>query len=107
MPDPIRGVNPVDISGATSTGQTRSPPDAAASGQVTAATPADTADLSRAEALLTSISQAAAAIPAVDRARVAELQQAIHSGAYRPNPQIVAEKIMEIESLLSSRANGE
>ncbi len=105
MPDPIRGVDPIDVLGVASASQPGSQPAPAAAGQAGAAPPIDSADLSRAQALLTTISQTSAAIPSVDRTRVAELQQAINSGTYQANPQLIAEKIMEIESLLSARGN--
>ena len=106
MPDPIRGVNPIDVSGVASASQPGSQPSPAAAAQGGAAVPIDSADLSRAQALLTTISEISAAVPSIDRTRVAELQQAINSGTYQANPQLIAEKIMEIESLLSARSSG-
>jgi negative regulator of flagellin synthesis FlgM len=105
MPDPIRGANPIDLLGIASATEPGSQPTATV-GQGATAVPIDSADLSRAQAVLTTISQVSAAVPSIDRTRVAELQQAINSGTYRANPQLIAEKIMEIESLLSSRGNG-
>jgi negative regulator of flagellin synthesis FlgM len=106
MPDPISGANPADLVGVASaapaTPQATAPP-----APSTAAAPVDSADLSRAQALLTSISQASAGVPAVDRTRVAELQQALNSGTYQANPQLIAEKIMEIEALLSPSSTGQ
>ena len=37
---------------------------------------------------------------------MAELQQALNSGRYQANPQLIAEKIMEIEALLSASSTG-
>ena len=105
MPDPIQGVNRVDALGVASTAQPGPPP--AAAGAVapeTAAASVDTADLTRAETVLSTISATSAAVPSIDRTRIAQLQQDLNSGTYAPNPQLIAEKIMEIESLLSSRS---
>ena len=104
MADPVRGVNPIDVSGvapATSRDRRRR----VQSEQQGTVIPVDTADLTRAEALLSAISQASASVPSVNQSRVAELQQALNSGTYQANPQLIAEKIMEIEGLLSSRAS--
>jgi negative regulator of flagellin synthesis FlgM len=107
MPDPIRGANPIDVVGGASAAQSGTSPAARPTAQSSVASvPVDTADLSRAEALLTTISQASAAVPSIDRTRVSELQQALNSGTYQANPQLIAEKIMEIESLLSSSRGG-
>ena len=107
MPDPIQGVNRVDAVGvAASTGQPGSPPATAPAAPPATAPAIDTADLSGAESLLSTISAASAAVPSVDRMRIAELQQALNSGTYAADPQLIAEKIMEIESLLSSRTGG-
>lgn len=107
MADPIRGVNPIDVSGLGPADQPGSPPPAAApSEQRGAVIPVDTADLTRAEALLSAISQASASAAPVNQSRVAELQQALNSGTYQANPQLIAEKITEIEGLLSSRSSG-
>jgi anti-sigma28 factor (negative regulator of flagellin synthesis) len=56
--------------------------------------------------LLSAISQASGSVPSVDQSRIAELQQALSSGTYQVNPQLIVEKIMEIEGLLSSRGSG-
>jgi negative regulator of flagellin synthesis FlgM len=106
MPDPIRGASPIDLTGVVSAGQTGATQSAATNAPAAAATPVDSADLSRAEALLTTISQASAAVPTIDSTRVAELQQALNSGTYQANPQLIAEKIMEIEALLSPSNSG-
>jgi negative regulator of flagellin synthesis FlgM len=103
MPDPIQGTSPIDLAGVASAGQPKAAPPAATNAPGAAV---DSADLSRAEALLTTISQASAAVPSVDRTRVAELQQALNSGTYQANPQLIAEKIMEIEALLSASTPG-
>jgi len=107
MPDPIQGVNPTDPLGVASAEQAGSPPTAVRTEQSGASTPVDSADVAWAEALLTTIAQAAAAVPPVDQTRVAELQQAINSGTYQANPQQIAQKIIEIETLLASRGKVE
>jgi negative regulator of flagellin synthesis FlgM len=106
MADPIRGVNPIDVSGVAPADQPGSPPASAPSEQPGAVIPVDTADLTRAEALLNAISLASANVPSVNQSRIAELQQALNSGTYQANPQLIAEKIVEIEGLLSSRSSG-
>lgn len=106
MPDPIRGTSPIDLSGVASAGQPTAAPPSSTNAPGAAVTPVDSADLSRAEALLTTISRASATVPSIDRARVTELQQALNSGTYQANPQLIAEKIMEIEALLSASPPG-
>ena len=107
MPDPIRGASPINLSDVASTGQPKAVPPAATNAPGAAVASVDSADLSRAEAVLTTISQASAAVPSSDRTRVAQLQQALNSGTYKANPQLIAEKIMEIEALLSPSTPGE
>ena len=107
MPDPIHGTSPIDLPGIASAGQPKAPAPAATNAPGAAVAPVDSADLSRAEAVLTTISQASAAVPSIDRTRVAELQQALNSGTYQANPSLIAEKIMEIEALLSPSTPGE
>lgn len=109
MPDPIRGVdnsNPVAPTSPTATGQAGATDSAgAASGaNATGATSpsTDLADVAQTEALLQSIIQAASNTPGIDQAKVAELQQAIASGAYQANPQSIAQKIVELETLLGT-----
>ena len=106
MPDPIRGVdtsNPVTPISTTQSGtaastaaaNTADTPAAASSG-------ADLADVGQTEALLQSIVQAASNTPGIDQAKVSDLKQAIASGAYRANPQSIAAKMVELESLLGT-----
>jgi flagellar biosynthesis anti-sigma factor FlgM len=101
MSDPIRSVNPIDVGGVRSADQSASPP-SAPSVRSGVATAVDSADLSHAQAVLTTISQTSATLSSIDRLRVGQLQQALNSGTYQADPQLIAEKIMEIESLLSS-----
>jgi negative regulator of flagellin synthesis FlgM len=102
MADPIGGVNPIDVPGVAPAGGPGSQPASTPKPQTSAAPAVDSADLSRAQALLATISQASAGIPSVDRVLVGQLQEALNSGTYRADPQLIAEKIMEIESLLSA-----
>jgi flagellar biosynthesis anti-sigma factor FlgM len=102
MADPIRGTNPIDVSGVASTGGPESQPAATPKPPPVTPTAVDSADLSRANTLLTAISQAAASVSTIDRMQVGQLQVQLNSGTYRADPQLIAEKIMEIESLLSS-----
>lgn len=103
MPDPIQGVNATAALSVASPGEAGSSQAGSRAEPAGAAAPVDSADVTRAEALLATILQAGAAIPPVDEARVAELQQAISSGAYEANPQQIAQKIMEIEYLLGAK----
>ena len=104
MPDPIQGVQASDRLRVASNDQA-----ASSQAPVQAAEPSssgiavDSADVAWAQALLATITQAAAEVPPVDQTTVAELQQAINSGTYQANPQQIAEKIVEIEALLASR----
>jgi flagellar biosynthesis anti-sigma factor FlgM len=104
MADPIRGVNPADAPGVAAVGGSGSQPAATPKPQVTP-TAVDSADLTRAQAVLTTISQASASVSTVDPLRVGQLQEALNSGTYQADPQLIAEKIMEIEALLSSNNN--
>lgn len=103
MADPIQGVSgtqPLDV---TQTGQAG----ASSTGTGTAPSPAagavNSADVARAEALLSAILSTAKGVPEVDQTRIVELQRAIQSGTYQVNPQQIAEKIMEIEQLLAAK----
>ena len=107
MPDPIRGVNTTDpVTATTSAGQAGSAQstDAAANAANTpaAAGGADLADVTQTETLLQTILQAASNTPGIDQGKVAELQQAIASGAYQVNPQSIAQKIVELEAQLGT-----
>jgi negative regulator of flagellin synthesis FlgM len=107
MPDPIRGVdtpNPVTPTTTGATGSTPSAENAAnvTSGSTATGATADLADVAQTEALLQTIVDAASNTPGVDQAKVAELQQAISSGAYQTNPQSIAQKIVELETQLGT-----
>ena len=103
MPDPIQRMNPTDALGVASTGQTGSTQAAVSTTPSSTGIAVDSADVSRVEALLATITVAANAVPPVDPTRVAELQQAINSGAFQANPQQIAKTMMEIEELLASK----
>jgi negative regulator of flagellin synthesis FlgM len=110
MPDPITGVsNTNPVTPANSTGQAGAAQSSdataaadAASTAAAAAGGADLADVGQTEQLLQSIIQAASNTPGIDQAKVAELQQAIASGAYQANPQSIAQKIVELEAQLGT-----
>jgi len=102
MPDPIHGVNPADALGIASAADAAPGQVAAQTGNSGAAAAVDSADIAWAEALLSTITQAAAAVPPVDQTRVAELQRAISSGTYQANPQQIAQRIIDIEALLAA-----
>jgi negative regulator of flagellin synthesis FlgM len=104
MPDPIQGVNGVDPLDLGSTGQAGSPPASAPAADAPASV--DTADLTRTESLLSTISAATAALPTSDRARIAQLQQALSSGTYTVNPQQIADRLIEVDGQLPASANG-
>jgi flagellar biosynthesis anti-sigma factor FlgM len=104
MPDPIRSVSPAGPIEVSQAGQSRSPSGADTPLRPRSLPPADSADVSRAEALVATISAAAAAVPTIDEARIAELQRAIQAGTYQINARQIAEKMVEIEKLLSPAA---
>jgi flagellar biosynthesis anti-sigma factor FlgM len=103
MPYPIKNAIPTGAVRATST--------AANPQTVAPATPSppgvDSADVAVTVALLKSIAEMASNIPALDKARVADLQQAISSGTLEANPQQIAKSLAELEALLASTGGGE
>lgn len=110
MPDPIRGVSTTEpVTATNSAGQAGSAQSAdaanaanATNAPATSGGGADLADVGQTEALLQSIIQAASNTPGIDQNKVAELQQAIASGAYQANPQSIAQKIVELEAQLGT-----
>jgi negative regulator of flagellin synthesis FlgM len=103
MAESIRGVgttNPISPATAGQAGSARST-DAAAPAASTSAG-ADLANVAQTEALLQTIVEAANNVPGIDQAKIAELQQAIASGAYRSNPKAIAAKMAELEDLLAA-----
>jgi flagellar biosynthesis anti-sigma factor FlgM len=103
MPDPIQGVKATGALGVASTGQTGSTQAALRTSPSSAGIAVDSADVSRVEALLATITVAANSVPPVDPTRVAELQQAINSSTFQADPQQIAKMMMEIEQLLASK----
>jgi len=103
MPESIRGVGtagPVSPASPGQAAQARASDAGTAAGTTGAG--ADLADVAQTEALLQTIVEAANKVPGIDQAKVAELQQAIASGAYRSNPKAIAEKMAELEGLLAA-----
>jgi negative regulator of flagellin synthesis FlgM len=103
MPDPIQGINATQSLDVAQTGQPGSAAPTTGEAPARGAGLVDSADVARAEALLAAILNTAKGVPAIDQARVTELQNAIQSGAYQVNPQQIAEKIIEIEQLLATK----
>lgn len=104
MPDPVQGVNPagglsVDPANTAGAGQ-----GASQTAQPQPPAPAvDLANVTQVEALLQTIGALASNVPSVDQARVAAIRAAITSGTYQVNPQAIAEKMLQIERLLSGQ----
>jgi negative regulator of flagellin synthesis FlgM len=101
MPDPVQGVNAAD-------GLSVKPTDGPGSGQAAgpatqpqAAPATDSANVTQVEALLQTIGTLASNVPNVNQERIAEIRAAIAAGTYQINPQAIAEKMLEIERLLS------
>jgi len=102
MPESIRGVGTTgSVSGATP-GRSRSTKSADATGSASTGSSVDFANVAQTEALLRTIVDAANNVPGIDQAKVAELQQAIASGAYQTNPKAIAEKFAELENMLAA-----
>jgi hypothetical protein len=80
-------VNTTDPVGVASTGQAGTAQAAVSTAPPPAGTGVDSAAVAKAEALLAAIKKAADAVPAVDQARIAELQKAI-----KPEPSYRAPK---------------
>jgi flagellar biosynthesis anti-sigma factor FlgM len=111
MPDPIRGVDnsaPITPTSPASTGQAGAANSAGTADNTAAANAtvsgggADLADVAQTETLLQNILQAASNTPGIDQSKVTELQQAVASGAYKANPQSIAQKLVELEALLGT-----
>src|SRR5215470_1142136 len=100
MPDPIQGVNSGDVVIIGSTSQAAASPAAGPVDPVAPTGSADSADVGQTQALLHTIATAAEEVSTVDQNRIAELQQAIAAGTYQPDPQAIAQKLIETESVL-------
>jgi negative regulator of flagellin synthesis FlgM len=105
MADPIQGVTPAVSVEVARTGQAgaSSTSSSSAASPVAGGTAStvDSADVARAEALLATISASSAEVPEIDEARVSALQQSIESGAYQADPQQIAQKIVQLETMLN------
>ena len=101
MPDPIQGVNPGDAVVIGSTSQASALPAATPAEPVPAVGSADSADVGQTQVLLQTIAKAADGVSTVDQDRIAALQQAIAAGTYQPDPQAIAQKLIETESALA------
>lgn len=61
----------------------------------------DRAEVGGAEAVLATIESMAAGSPAVSASKIAEVKAAVAEGRYTMDPQRVAEKLAEVEHLLT------
>jgi flagellar biosynthesis anti-sigma factor FlgM len=66
--------------------------------------PTEAVDVAHTAGLLAAIAEASDTIPAVDQARITQLQQAVASGTLRANPQQIAQSAISLDSLLSGEA---
>src|SRR5690242_8077458 len=99
MPDPIQGVNTaLPVGGAVAAGQSGAAQGGPPPTDAAAAPAADTADVGRTAALLTTIAETAGQTPDIDEAKVAELRQAIAAGTYQVDPQKIASRLLDPES---------
>lgn len=62
----------------------------------------DVVQLTDLGARLQTLTQAVAAVPEVDTARVAQVRQTLSDGAYQIEPEVVADKLMMMEDLLGT-----
>jgi flagellar biosynthesis anti-sigma factor FlgM len=104
MPESIGGVGSTGSVSPTTPGRARTTrsTDTAGGSASSTSTSVDYANVSQTEALLQTIVDAANNVPGIDQAKVAELQQAIASGAYQSNPKVIAEKFAELETMLAA-----
>ena len=65
--------------------------------------PAETVDVAHTAALLTAIVEASDTIPAVDQARITQLQEAVASGTLSVHPQQIAQSVIALALLLSGK----
>jgi flagellar biosynthesis anti-sigma factor FlgM len=106
MPDPIHSVNPGNSVIVGSTGQAAAAPAPTSVSPAPTSSDSDSADVGQTQALLQTITAAAAGVPTIDQNRVASLQQALASGTYQPDPQAIAQKLIETESALGPSGTG-
>lgn len=101
MADPISGVNRGSSIGPTSAAQTGASAPVTRADTVAPGTPNDSADVSKTEGLLEIMAQAGAEASSVDETKVSALRDAIASGRFQPDPQQVAQKMIEWEGQLA------
>jgi anti-sigma28 factor (negative regulator of flagellin synthesis) len=65
--------------------------------------PAETVDVAHTATLLAAIAEASNTIPAVDQARIVQLQEAVAAGTLSANPQQIAQSVIALNALLSGR----
>jgi flagellar biosynthesis anti-sigma factor FlgM len=103
MADPISGVNRGNSIVPTGATQTGSSTTVGRVDSVEAGTPKDSANVSNTAGLLEVMAQAGTNASAVDETKVQALHDAIASGSFRPDPQQVAQKMVEWEAQLAGR----
>jgi negative regulator of flagellin synthesis FlgM len=105
MADPVQGISRNDSAGAVSPTSTSSSTLIAPPGIVSGGSSSDLTDVSKTEGLLQVMGQAAADVPVVDEARVGALRDAIASGTFQPDPQRIAQRMVQWEAALAGDAN--
>jgi flagellar biosynthesis anti-sigma factor FlgM len=68
---------------------------AGSDGPVRSVAPVEKVSTQQSAALATAVNQARAAMPADRSARIREIAQAVKQGHYQPNPQQIAEQIVD------------
>jgi negative regulator of flagellin synthesis FlgM len=71
-----------------------------------ASSPAGEVHITDSASQLASLEQAVRGLPAVDSARVAQLQTAIEQGTYTVQPQQVADQLLQLEQALRQLPEG-
>lgn len=61
------------------------------------ASAADSVSITDAARRLAALQEHIASLPEVDAARVTELRQAIEQGKYKANPEVIADKLLQLE----------
>ncbi len=69
-----------------------------------ATSPADSVSITDAARRLAALQEHIASLPEVDAARVTELRQAIEQGKYKANPEVIADKLLQLEQDLGGRS---
>ena len=65
------------------------------------ALPSDQVNLTQTAQQVQAIERGLENVPEVDRARVNEVKQRIAEGSFQPNPEVIADKLLDIEQMLS------